>query len=167
MSDADSTRASVLRRMVEHMVWADRRALVSLRAATPPPDEARDVFAHLVAAEWLWLDRAERRPARLPVWPALDLDALAAVLDEGHAGWRALLVARADERALDEPVAYVNSAGQAFETPLADIVLHLVHHGSYHRGQLATRLRLAGHEPAATDLIGFARGADAARTERG
>jgi uncharacterized damage-inducible protein DinB len=165
MSTPGTNVGALIGRMVEHMAWADRRVLSALRVAEPLAPDLRDLFAHLVAAEWLWLDRAEGRAARLEVWPELELEAMARELDAAHEGWRAL-IARVTEAELDAPVAYVNSNAQAFETPLVDIVLHVVHHGSYHRGQLATRLRLAGHEPAASDLIGFARGVDAARTER-
>ena len=34
---------------------------------------------------------------------------------------------------------------------------HLVNHGSYHRGQIATLLRQLGAKPTSTDLIAFYR----------
>jgi len=148
-----------------HMLKTDGRTLESLRAASGAPPEALDLFCHLVAAERLWLDRIEGRAQGLAVWPALTLEQSAAALSDVHAGWQSLLSAL-DEARLDAPVAYANSAGQTFETPLVDVLAHVAHHGSYHRGQIAARLRAAGHEPSPTDLIGFARGVDAARTER-
>ena len=37
--------------------------------------------------------------------------------------------------------------------PVWQIVLHVVNHGSYHRGQVAAMLRAAGYAPPDSDLI--------------
>ena len=44
-----------------------------------------------------------------------------------------------------------------FALPYWKLVMHLMNHGSYHRGQLATMLRQAGVKPPATDLMVFYR----------
>jgi uncharacterized damage-inducible protein DinB len=41
------------------------------------------------------------------------------------------------------------------ETSLAEIVLHLVNHGTYHRGNITTMLRQLGYASTMTDLILF------------
>ena len=41
--------------------------------------------------------------------------------------------------------------------PLWQMLQHLVNHGSYHRGQVATLLRQLGAKPNSTDLIGYYR----------
>ena len=66
-----------------------------------------------------------------------------------------------DAAELNRPVHYVNSAGQEFVNTVRDILFHVAMHGSYHRGQIALLVREAGGQPAATDFIAFARGADA------
>jgi len=59
-------------------------------------------------------------------------------------------------------IAYRNSAGDAFQSTVEEILHHVFLHGAYHRGQVAMWLRSAGAEPAPTDYIAFARGAPAA-----
>jgi uncharacterized damage-inducible protein DinB len=54
-------------------------------------------------------------------------------------------------------VRYTNSQGDPFSTPLWQIVLHLVNHGTLHRGQVMGMMRQAGVKPPATDLIFFYR----------
>jgi uncharacterized damage-inducible protein DinB len=44
-----------------------------------------------------------------------------------------------------------------FQTPIKDLLMHVALHGSYHRGQIAQALRLAGGEPVNTDFITFVR----------
>ena len=63
---------------------------------------------------------------------------------------------------LDRDVTYTNSAGQEFTSRVEDILLHVVMHGSYHRGQVAMLIRDGGGTPAPTDYIAFVRGAPAA-----
>ncbi len=41
----------------------------------------------------------------------------------------------------DRIVAYRNIKGERFESPVWQIVLHVVNHASYHRGQVTTMLR--------------------------
>ena len=68
--------------------------------------------------------------------------------------------------ALDTRVAYTNSAGQAFETPVGEILVHVALHGQYHRGKVNLLLRSAGFDPAPTDYIAWVRGAPAATRTR-
>jgi uncharacterized damage-inducible protein DinB len=150
-----------LARLFAHLDWADRRALEMLRA-TPDADALRRL-AHVLAAEEVWLARLEGRAPTQPVWPALDLDACAALVDENRARWSAYLGALTAE-ALAGEVAYVNSAGQSFRSRLDDILLHVLLHGQYHRGQVALLVRAAGGEPSGTDFIAFVRGVPAAVT---
>lgn len=61
-----------------------------------------------------------------------------------------------DER-LDEVVAYRTVAGVPQESAIWEMLRHVVNHGTYHRGQLATMLRQLGVAPPSTDLILFYR----------
>ncbi|PYO45862.1 MAG: hypothetical protein DMD72_14120, partial [Gemmatimonadetes bacterium] len=64
--------------------------------------------------------------------------------------------------ALERGITYRNSAGDQFTSTLEDILTHVMMHGSYHRGQVASLIRAAGDTPSPTDYIFFARGAPAA-----
>lgn len=149
--------------LFDHLAWADARALEALRAmpqGTPEAARAREIYAHLAAAEHIWLARLEGRTPAYPVWPALELDEAVALARESAAGLRAL-VAGLDAAALAREVVYRNSAGQEFVNSLGDILAQVVTHGSYHRGQLAMLARQGGGAPAATDYIVFVRGVPA------
>jgi uncharacterized damage-inducible protein DinB len=78
----------VLRRQFTWTDWANHAALAALRRASPAPVAAVRRLAHLAATEHLWLSRLERRPQPMPVWPDLDLDATAALLDELPELWK-------------------------------------------------------------------------------
>jgi len=54
---------------------------------------------------------------------------------------------------MDEALTYVNFAGQTWTYPLAETLLHVANHGTYHRGQIATMLRQLGKTAISTDYL--------------
>jgi uncharacterized damage-inducible protein DinB len=146
-----------LRRLFEHMQWADATAIQSLHASLGSNGKALEVFSHLVAAEKLWLARINGAGATaVVVWPKQSVDDCAAVSEENHRALTRLLEASKGGD-FDRPVTYTTSKGDRFTSALGDILLHLALHGSYHRGQVAAAVRAGGGEPANTDYINFVR----------
>ncbi|MEO5579234.1 MAG: DinB family protein [Gemmatimonadaceae bacterium] len=148
-------------RMFDHLEWADARALASLRRSTAPPPESLNVYAHIIAAEHVWLARIGGLQQRVAIWPELSLDECADLAKRNHQGFRMVLRDKSAER-LEEPITYRNSAGLEFTSTLDDILLHVALHGMYHRGQIATSLRKSGSVPIPTDYIAFVRERDTA-----
>jgi uncharacterized damage-inducible protein DinB len=149
-----------LRKLFEHMRWADAAVLQALRSASPPA-KALEIYAHILGAEHVWLARLDQRPPTHAVWPAIGLDQCTALATEVAAGFQAYLD-QADAATLASEIPYTNSAGQSFLSRVDDILIHVALHGCYHRGQIALLLRAAGTKPAPTDYIGFVRGVPAA-----
>ena len=106
-----------------------------------------------------------QRTPREKIWPDLTLERAAALAAENASALRALLESLSPDE-LQRKVAYSNSAGVAFESTVEDMLLQVVLHGCYHRGQVALVVRGAGAEPSPTDYIAFVRGAPAAVTPR-
>ena len=141
------------RRLFAYDAWANRETLASLRAAAAPPEKSRRRLAHLVGAGRLWLARLEGSAGPPPaVWPDLSLDQAAAGIEELAKRWQAF-VAGLDEAAGARTISYVNSKGEPWSSAVADVLMHVVMHGGYHRGQIAADLREAGFVPAYTDYI--------------
>jgi uncharacterized damage-inducible protein DinB len=153
--------SEILPRLFEHLKWADERVHASLVDAANPPPHTLDLFAHVVAAEHVWLSRIRGEKAEVPVWPKLSL-AQCAELGARNAAEFLALVESVDETALDNGITYRNSAGAEFTNSLRDILIHVALHGTYHRGQIAAAVRAGGDTPASTDYIAFARGVPAA-----
>jgi len=150
-----------LHRLFAHLAWADARALQSLREATHPQDQARELLAHVLGAEHVWLARLEGRPPTVAVWPALSLDECEALARDNEQAYARYLGAL-DADAVHRAVHYRNSAGAEFDSRVEDILLHVALHGAYHRGQVAAAVRRGGDVPSPTDYIAFVRGAPAA-----
>jgi uncharacterized damage-inducible protein DinB len=135
-----------IERLLAYDDWANRETLRSL-GGTPPAAACRR-FAHILGAERTWLQRITGG-APVAVWPEPDLAAFAGELDDLRRRWRGVLAAEDPLRT----VAYTNTKGRRFESTVGEILLHVVLHGAYHRGQIAADLRAHGVEPAYTDFI--------------
>jgi uncharacterized damage-inducible protein DinB len=142
-------------RLFDYDAWANGETLASLRAAASPPEKARKLLGHIVGTERLWLSRIEgtKTPA---VWPDLSLAECGAGIEEMRGRWARFLEAATPE-SLSRAIEYTNSKGERWTNRAAEILMHVVLHGSYHRGQIALDLRGAGFEPAYTDYIEAAR----------
>ena len=152
---------------LEFMQWADGLQLSALSALEEDKllhdrgssfRSLLDTLTHIYLAELIWLTKVTVNPdamlADLPVPP--DLPALASAWANVHAQWRDWARPRKAEDWAQTLALKSKMFGQ-MEVPYWQIVLHVVNHGSYHRGQLATMLRQAGVTPPATDLMLFYR----------
>jgi uncharacterized damage-inducible protein DinB len=151
--------------LLDHLRWADARARESLHSLppdSPHAERARRLYAHVAAAEHVWLARLEGRTPEHPVWPALALDEAAALAATAVDGLRAHVDAL-DPDALDAPVSYRTTTGDAHRSTVREIVTHAALHGSYHRGQIALLVREGGGTPMPTDFIVWSRGTPARR----
>lgn len=155
-----------LSKLITHLGWADDRVLAALRSATDPDPACLDLFAHVLAAEHVWLARLKGETPRHPVWPTLTLEECAGLVQANQRELTATIGAL-DRAALARRVTYQNSAGQEFTNSVEDILLHVCLHGTYHRGQIAWALRHGGGVPMPTDYIALARGAPAATRDAG
>lgn len=144
-----------VRRLFEHMYWADDLVLGRLRGA-PEPAAVR-LFAHVLGAERVWLTRLRGEDSRsLQVWPTLEVTACEQLAGSNREEFEEYLATLSPE-ALPQPFEYTNQQGDSFRSPRIDILTHVATHGTYHRGQIAQTLRATGHEPVNTDFIVWAR----------
>lgn len=158
---AINSRMDHLRRLIDHLEWADTRVLASLRACRTPLSAAINLYAHVLGAENAWISRINSTNPSVVIWPEITLDECEKLARENVALMHQILE-ETNAEDLAQPISYRNSAGADFTTGLEDILLHVALHGSYHRGQVAALLRSAGDTPSPTDYIQWVRGAAAA-----
>jgi uncharacterized damage-inducible protein DinB len=143
---------SYLQRQFEHDFWANREEVRTLAALNDPPAPALKLLAHIVAAQWLWLDRLQRNPQRIAVWPQLSLSDYSAQLLQLQQAWCTYLAGLSEED-LTKACSYTNSKGEAWESNVIDILAQVILHSAHHRGQIATELRRSGNVPTPVDYI--------------
>jgi uncharacterized damage-inducible protein DinB len=118
----------------------------------------RDTVAHLVGAEWIWLERWRGKSPTMKdtqEFAAEKFPTLGAVQERWQtveAGVREYL-ARLTEQGLVLPLTYVNVRGETWTYPLWQTLFHVVNHQTYHRGQVTTILRQLGVPAAPIDYL--------------
>lgn len=119
----------------------------------------RDTVAHIYFADWVWYMRwTGQLPATPPAndsWP--DLESLRQASQALEGKIRAF-VTDGGEAGINRVCHYKALTGQPAASPFWQMLVHVVNHGSYHRGQVTTLLRqLGAPPPKQLDMIAFFR----------
>lgn len=144
------------RRLLDYDYWANRETLSSMKAAGQPAGRSLQLFSHLIAAEGVWIERVTGKKRGVAVWPELTLEQCEAELAAVRSAWRDYLNGPAGSDA-QRIVTYTNTKGEAWQSTLAEILTQMILHSAYHRGQIASEVRMSGNTPAYTDFIHCAR----------
>jgi uncharacterized damage-inducible protein DinB len=143
-------------RMFAYDHWANRECLTTMRAAGSVPADTVGRIAHILSAQKLWLERILKQRQSMPIWPTATIEDCMALADEMSSAWQAYLVRLGNQFApgsLDDKVEYRNSKGEPWSSRVEDILIHVLFHSAYHRGQIALQMRASVMEPAYTDFI--------------
>lgn len=139
-------------RLFSYDRWANEQMIAALERSPAVPEKAMRLMAHIVAAEWLWLDRINLAPPRIAVWPELELQRIREENSVASAAWKEQ-IAKLDGEKDVLAIAYTNTRGERFESTIEEIATHVVMHSAYHRGQVATMLRESGEAAPVIDFI--------------
>jgi len=136
--------------------WANRECLRAISAGGSASGGIVSRAAHILSAEKLWLERIRQEKQSLPVWPSSTIEECLALAEEMSAAWSEYLTGFAAgglHEGFQEKVEYRNSKGELWSSRVEDVLMHVLLHSAYHRGQIALEMRTAGLEPAYTDFI--------------
>jgi len=135
--------------------WANRTIIACLERQSVNDEKILTILGHLVSANFIWLNRIKGLPkSEFKLWGDYSLSQLKQMVEDADAQWMDFLKNNDDFNRL---LKYNNYVGDYFESNIEQIMIHLVNHGSYHRGQVAMLLRQKGFEPVNTDYITYDR----------
>lgn len=151
-----------VRGLLAYTIWADRQVLQAL-AELPEEDLVRETgtsfgsvlgtMAHILGAEQLWLSRFLGVPLmELPsVEDFASYDVLRSSFEDFWPQLEVFLASLTPEQ-MRQDFRWTNSRGETHEAPMRQLLLHVVNHSTYHRGQVVAQLRQLGRIPPSTDL---------------
>jgi uncharacterized damage-inducible protein DinB len=145
------TMVAHISRLFVYDGWANREVLGSIRVGGCPLRPLK-LMSHILSAERLWLERIKGQGQTFPVWPDFTLQQCEEQAAELRLLWKEFL-SPANEADLSVPVTYKNTEGESFTNEKEDVMLHVITHSAYHRGQIAADMRASGFSPAYTDFI--------------
>ena len=151
--------------LLDYYYWAQERvfaAAESLAAEQFTRDlgssfpSVRDTLVHILFAECIWYARWQKESMPMPsadIFP--DLESVRQAARTHEAKVRALLE-RLGQDGINQSLEYTSRLdGKDHRSLFWQMFLHVINHGTYHRGQVTMMLRQLGAKPAGTDLIQF------------
>jgi uncharacterized damage-inducible protein DinB len=163
----------VLRTHIDYTAWASAR-LVEAASQLTTNELTRDfgtadkgvlgTLVHVFAADRIWMARVTGSVPGKFIDPERDMH-LSVLQKE----WPPLLkkwqewTSSLTGDSVAATVAYQDTKGNSYQNLAWQIVLHLVNHGTHHRGQVSGFLRAMGKVPPPLDLVRYYRDLNAAK----
>lgn len=154
-----------IRFLYDYNRWANGRMIEAASKLSPEQftgdlqsshRSVRDTMAHILAAEWIWLERWKGTSPKALLDPAEfpTVESVEKMLNDVENGCEEFIDGLTEE-ALAEVITYTNTRGEQWSYPLVQMLQHVVNHSTYHRGQVTTMLRQLGAEAFPVDLLNF------------
>ena len=154
-----------LQALFDYGHWADRKLLGVIARLTPEQftrtvDNShgcvRNTMAHVLSAEWGWINRCGGGPPRGAALNPTDYptpEALLNLWEKVSAISNEYMAALRDED-LSRVVEFtIAGGGNPWAMPVAELLQQAALHGVHHRGQVSLLLRLMGFEPENFDIL--------------
>ncbi len=146
----------MLRDLMGHEAWADRRLLQAVKDCQGAWEDAalREKLQHIHAVQLAYLGLLQGEPAD---WEGLErpfssYEEFHTSVSRYHEQTAALGdCLRSDQ--LEKPITFPIAGETERRSSFRDALLQVVMHSHYHRAQIATRLREIGGQPPLTDFI--------------
>lgn len=140
--------------LIEHEYWASIQIADMLIGFDIIPERSKRIFDHIIGAQNTWVARINNVTPQLEIWPILMPGDWSKLLKENK---DTLIEIGSKETKLNELITYSNSTGKEFTNRVGDLILHLVLHSQYHRGQVIAYCRENIKQPPVTDMIAYLR----------
>jgi len=161
-----SVPVDTLRLHLDYSSWATQR-LMDVAAQLSEEELTRDfktadktvldTLVHIYAADRIWLTRVLGEQRATFVDPEdRDLTLLQTEWPALHQRWK-LWLRDFNDGDVTRVIDFKDTKGRPYSQPVWQILLHLVNHGTHHRGQVSGFLRAMDHVPPPLDLMAYYR----------
>lgn len=135
--------------------WANSQLMELMEKQNVRDAEVIKLMSHIATAQHIWLERIGRGKSERQVWIVYSWELLKNEIINSDADWMKYIESHPAD--FSETIKYKNTKGQEYESALTDIIIHVANHSTYHRAQVARRLREIGINPPITDFIHYVR----------
>ena len=153
--------ADILGGHIDYTIWASGLLMDAARQLSPE-ELNRDfgtsdksvlgTLAHIFAADRIWLQWIHGNAPKSFIQPEdTDFNKLQQAWPAVHRGWKQWAAGLTDAQAVEQ-ISFQDVQGNPRQHIVWEIVLHVVNHGTHHRGAVAGFLRAMGRTPPKLDL---------------
>jgi uncharacterized damage-inducible protein DinB len=142
-------------KLYQYNAWANRKVIDCMKRQQVDHDRSLLLMSHLLSALFIWLNRIKGLPTSpFPLWEQYKLSELETMVEDSSRNWLEFIESTDN---FNRQLSYNNYVGDPYINNVEQIMIHLVNHSTYHRGQIAVHLRENGYEPVNTDFITYDR----------
>ncbi len=142
-------------KLYNYNYWSNQRVLSAIQKQNVTDSKVLQLMGHVLAAQYLWLHRIKGLPAPdVKLWGEYSLQKLLQMAEDVGRQWIEFVESTDN---FDRELTYKNYTNDPYTNNVENIMIHLVNHSSYHRGQVAMLLRQKEYEPINTDFITYDR----------
>ncbi|PWS27366.1 damage-inducible protein DinB [Pedobacter yonginense] len=138
----------MFREILQYTKVADGKLIEIFQQNQRVSAKAISLFSHVLNAQHVWAHRILDRPVQQGVWENLEVGCFEKIAQENFNLFAEIL----NTISMDEEITYKNATGEYTNT-VQDILFHVFNHSTYHRGQIASLLKLDEIFPPVTDYI--------------
>lgn len=143
------------RKLYGYDAWANERVVGSLIQQQVGDGKILALMGHLFVAQLVWANRVlGLPPPPLKLWDDYKLAQLTDLGRQAREQWREFLNVNDD---LHRKITYTNFSDKTFTTEVENIMVQVINHSTYHRGQVAILLPPLGFKAVNTDFITYER----------
>ena len=116
-------------------------------------EKAIQLFNHILNAHEIWNSRILQKTNAVTPWDIRPQASYTEIEENNFETSKHII----DTFDLNTVIHYQNFKGDPFSNTVGDILFHVINHSTYHRGQIATELKLNGLQPIVSDYIHYKR----------
>lgn len=132
---------NILIKQINFEQWANTELLASIKIADNLDERTLFLFSHIISVSKMWLSRVKKEDITTTLFEERTIAQCEIMLHENTEQWLAY-PNNCNELELNRVIQFTSPLdGIKREIVLNDAVLHVVHHSSYHRGQIVSQLK--------------------------
>ena len=134
--------------------WANEIVFEAIEKATNPDERVFELISHLVVSHHIWLKKLLNETPSFKSWEIIGLVELRQLNIENVTGWTDYLNLHKKDKISHD--IHFNFFGSPSKISVDDLLIHLINHSSYHRGQIISKLKGTLETLPLTTYIAFA-----------
>jgi len=131
-------------KQIRYESWANNMVIDAFMKSTFPLERTHQIISHNFNAFSIWLKRIKNEEVTIKLWDNHSIDELSLLNVTLYNDW-STYISTLDDTDFEKKIRF-SFMGKKASISIEDLIIHLVNHSSYHRGQAI--LQLKGKLPA-------------------
>lgn len=140
--------------LLSYDLWANNVVISTLKDNNLTSGKPIELLSHILNGELLMMARIKKTD-KIELWEKRSIDENNELLKTINGKWQEF-INTSEEKDFNKRIEYINIFNENISPKIWEMFTHMINHGTYHRGQIASSIRSMNITPPVTDLMKFA-----------